>query len=83
MTSDGHDILYNEERVNIAKDIIIGNNVWVTDNVTILKGVKVGNGAVLAINATITKDVPSDSIVIGNPGKIVKENIKWKKELTF
>ena len=83
MTSDGHDILVNGKRVNFAKDIIIGNNVWVTDNVTILKGVTVGDGAVLAINSTVTKDVPKNSIVAGNPATIIKGNVKWQEKLTF
>ena len=83
MTSDGHDILTNGVRINGAKDIVIGNNVWITDNVTVLKGVTVGDGAVLAINSTVTKDVPSNSIVAGNPARVVKEEIEWKETLTF
>lgn len=83
MTSDGHDVYKDDKRINFAKDIIIGDNVWVTDNVTILKGVTVGNGAILAINSTVTKNVPNNSIIAGNPAKVVKEGIEWKETLTF
>ena len=45
-------------------------------------GVRI-NGAILAINSTVTKDVPSNSIVAGNPARVVKEEIEWKETLTF
>jgi len=83
MTSDGHDILCNGKRINFAKDIIIGDGVWIADNVTILKGVTIGNESILGMNSTITRDVPNNVIVVGNPAKIIKENISWTKELTY
>lgn len=83
MTSDGHDIFFDEKKINKGESIIVEENVWIADNVTILKGVKIGKNAVLGINSTITKDVPESSIAAGNPAKIIKENIKWTKELTY
>ena len=55
--------------------IIIGENVWIGENARICKGVTIGNGAIVAANAVVTKNVPANSIVAGNPAKIVKENI--------
>ena len=52
--------------------VIIGNNVWIGDKATILPGVTIGDGAVIAANAVVTKDVPSYSVVGGNPAKILK-----------
>lgn len=55
--------------------IYIGNNVWIGDKATILSGVTIGDGAVIGANAVVAKDVPPYSIVVGNPGRIIK-NIK-------
>lgn len=48
---------------------IIGNDVWIGENVTIMPGVTIGDGAVVATNATVTKDVLPYSIVMGTPAK--------------
>jgi acetyltransferase-like isoleucine patch superfamily enzyme len=53
-------------------DINIGNDVWVGAKSTIMSGVKIGDGSIIGAGTTVTKDVPPYSIVVGNPGKIVK-----------
>ena len=78
MTSDGHPIYHNGIRINPAKDIVIENYVWIADNVTILKGVIIGSGSVVGINSTVVKSISNNSIAVGNPAKVVKENIRWK-----
>lgn len=52
--------------------VIIGKNVWIGDKATILPNVTIGDGAIIGANAVVTKDVPSYSIVGGNPAKILK-----------
>jgi acetyltransferase-like isoleucine patch superfamily enzyme len=84
MTSDGHDILEENKRINQAKDIVLENEVWLADNVTLLKGSYIGKGSVVATNSTVTKEFKEkNTIIAGNPAKIVKQNIKWREELTF
>lgn len=78
MTSDGHPIFQNNIRINNAQNIVIGNNIWIGDNVTILKGVEVSNDSVIGINSVVTKSVPPNTVVAGNPAKVIKENITWK-----
>ena len=53
-------------------DVIIGNDVWIADNVTIMSGVRIGDGAVIACNSHVVKDVEPYSIVGGNPAKFIK-----------
>ena len=51
--------------------VVIGKNVWVGDKATILSGVTIGDGVVIGANCVVTKDVPSYSVVVGNPAKII------------
>lgn len=79
MTSDGHPLFQDGKIINQAKDIVIGNHVWLADNVSILKGVNIGSNSVVGINSTLTKGIPEKSIAVGNPARVVKENIDWKE----
>ncbi|TNH98325.1 acyltransferase [Aeromonas sobria] len=83
MTSDGHDILHHGIRINMARDISIGNHVWLADGVTVLKGVSIGDGAVVGINALLTTNVPGYVVAAGFPAKVIKENIIWREDITF
>jgi acetyltransferase-like isoleucine patch superfamily enzyme len=78
MTSDGHPIYMHNQIINQAKSIIIGNNVWLTDNVTVLKGVTIGEMSIVGINSTLTKSIPAGVVATGNPAIVKKENINWK-----
>ncbi|MCX6076321.1 MAG: acyltransferase [Campylobacterales bacterium] len=78
MTSDGHPIYKDGVRINEAKSITIEDDVWVADNVIILKGVTIGSGSVVGINSTVVKNIPKESVAVGNPAKVVKENITWQ-----
>lgn len=60
-----------------TKPIVIGNNVLIGSKSIILKGVQVGNGAVIASGSVVVSDVPSNTLVGGNPARILKENINW------
>ena len=52
--------------------ITISNNVWIGANSAILAGVHIGEHAIVGAGSVVTKDVPSYSVVVGNPAKIVK-----------
>lgn len=56
----------------IAKPIVIGKNVWIAANVTIIGGVTVGDNAVVAAGSVVTKDVPANTLVAGNPARIIR-----------
>lgn len=51
--------------------IKIGNNVWLGENVTILKNVTIGNNVIIGIGSVVTKDIPSNSIAVGVPAKVI------------
>lgn len=52
--------------------VVIGNNVWIGERSIILKGVRIGNNAVIAAGSVVTKDIPENTVVGGNPAKIIK-----------
>jgi acetyltransferase-like isoleucine patch superfamily enzyme len=53
--------------------VIIGENCWIGSNVTILGGVQIGNGCVIGAGTIVTKSIQANSVVVGNPGRILKE----------
>ena len=59
-----------------AKEIIIGDDVWIGFNATIMKGVTIGNGAIIGANSIITKDVPPYAVVISPQSQ---EIVKYTK----
>jgi acetyltransferase-like isoleucine patch superfamily enzyme len=54
------------------KEVIIGKNVWIGNNVTILKGVHIGDNSIIANGSVVTKSVPLNVIVGGIPAKIIR-----------
>lgn len=56
-----------------CKEIKIGKNVFVGARSIIMKGVTIGDGAVIGAGSVVTKDVPENTIVAGNPARIIKK----------
>lgn len=81
-TGDSHAILNMDgKRVNPAKDITLEDRVWVGHRVLINKGVVLPKGTVVGTGAVVTKPIEDENTVIaGNPARIVKRNIQWKYE---
>lgn len=60
-------------------DTFIGEKCFIGTNAIIMAGVKIGDQVIVGSGAVVTKDVPSNSIVVGNPAKIIKSDIITKK----
>lgn len=80
-TTDSHSIIdvSTKKRTNQAKDITIGNHVWLGYNVSINKGVTIADNSVIAGHSVVTKSVRSNSIAAGIPAKEVKNDISWDR----
>lgn len=60
------------EGLEFAKPIIIEDDVWIGGGVQVCPGVRIGHGAVIGAGSVVTKDVPPNTVVAGNPAKVIK-----------
>lgn len=56
-----------------GKPVTIGNNVWIGGRSVINPGITIGDNVVIASGSVITKNVPANTIVGGNPAKIIRQ----------
>lgn len=63
----------------LKTDTFIGERCFIGANAIIMAGVTIGDEVIVGSGAIVTKDVPSNSIVAGNPARILKTGIKTKK----
>ena len=70
--SEKLDIPPNDRKLHTKGPVIIGNNVHLGENVIILSGVTIGNNVVIGAGSVVTKSLPDNTIVAGNPCKILK-----------
>lgn len=77
-TSDYHNI-YDDNNVLINKNIHIGKHCWIGLRVIILKGVNIADNCIVGACSIITKDIKDKStVVVGNPQRIIKQNVHWE-----
>lgn len=81
--SDGHSIFKQDDsgqiyRSNNAQDIIIGDKIWIAQQVLILKDVVVGDGSVIGVKSLLHKvRCENNSLIVGNPAKRVGAVSSW------
>lgn len=69
------DVLIRNQGHTIG-DIVLGRDCWVGAQVVILGGVTIGDGAVIGAGALVNRNIPSMSIAVGVPAKVVKQRVK-------
>jgi Acetyltransferase (isoleucine patch superfamily) len=76
---DDHHAFLNEqgERINPAKEVIIGDHVWIGLRCTILRGAKIGEGAVIAADSLVGGKINAGTMASGNPARSYSE-VKWR-----
>jgi acetyltransferase-like isoleucine patch superfamily enzyme len=80
--SDSHSIIdtNTNERINHAKNIVIGNHVWIGEAVRILKGSTIEDNSIVGVGSIVTNHIPHNSVAVGIPARVVKNNINWTRE---
>jgi acetyltransferase-like isoleucine patch superfamily enzyme len=76
--SNHHTLLDEKKEKEPTAEVIIEDHVWIGCNSIILKGSKIGSNSVIAAGSIVKGDFPSNSLIAGNPAKIVKVDINWK-----
>jgi UDP-3-O-[3-hydroxymyristoyl] glucosamine N-acyltransferase len=54
---------------------VVGPGCWLAPNVTILESRTIGHDSILGMGAVVLRDVPANSVVVGNPGRRLRDNV--------
>lgn len=68
------------EELPLKGDTVIGNDVWLGQNVTVLPGVHIGDGAVIGSDSVVARDIPPYTIAAGDPCRVIRS--RFDRELT-
>jgi maltose O-acetyltransferase len=63
-------------KTEFAKPISIGNDCWIGGNSIVLPGITIGNGCTIGSGSVVTKNIPDNSLAVGNPAKVIKKLIE-------
>lgn len=50
----------------------IGDNVYIASNATVIGGVKIGNNVIIGAGSVVVKDIPDNSVAVGNPARVIR-----------
>ncbi len=56
----------------VSGSVTLGDNVWVAPNASIRENITIGSDALIGLGTVVIRDVPDNSVIIGNPGKPLK-----------
>lgn len=54
-------------------DTVVGNDVWIGQDVTVMPGVHIGDGAIIAAESVVTRDIPPYHVAGGNPCRVIRK----------
>lgn len=60
------------DRLEAARPIVIGDNVWLGGGVIVCPGVTIGENSVVGAGAVVTRDIPANVVAVGNPARVIK-----------
>ncbi|WHP06718.1 hypothetical protein QLH32_04395 [Acinetobacter corruptisaponis] len=70
------------DRVNPSKNIIIGEHVWLADEVGILPNTSIGEGSIIGTRALAKGNYPNNTLIVGMIAKVVKHDVVWERAHT-
>ena len=83
-TDDAHHIFdgTTHQRINIPKNVIIGNQVWIGYQAVLLAGACIGTGSVVGARAVTSSCFKEHRLIAGCPAKVIRENVCWSRDNT-
>lgn len=57
----------------VARPVLVEDHVWIGGGAILLPGVRIGRAAVVGAGAVVTRDVPANTVVAGNPARVIRE----------
>lgn len=57
----------------VARPIVIEDNVWLGGGAILLPGVRIGRNAVVGAGAVVSRSVPANTVVAGNPARVIRQ----------
>ena len=73
LITSGHPVEPSQRHAFVtAKPIVIERNVWIAAGATVIGGVTIGENSVVAAGSMVTRDVPPNSLVGGNPARVIR-----------
>lgn len=81
----GHPILpsLREQAYQYNMPVKIGKCVWLGAGVIVLPGVEIGDNCVIGAGSVVTKNIPANSVAVGNPCKVIREIGEHDKKYYF
>ncbi|TDC66683.1 sugar O-acetyltransferase [Streptomyces hainanensis] len=61
------------DKLEAARPITLGDNVWLGGGVTVCPGVTIGDNTVVGAGAVVARDLPANVVAVGNPARVVRE----------
>ena len=72
--TSGHPIDFERRNQGLeyAYPIVVGDNVWIGAGVQVMPGVTIGSNVVIGGGSVVVRDIPSDSVAVGNPCRVIR-----------
>ena len=61
------------DKLEAARPITIGDNVWLGGGVIVCPGVTIGDNVVIGAGSVVTRDIPANTIAVGNPARAIRD----------
>ena len=83
-THDSHHIFdcMTHKRINYARNVRIGNKVWIGCDAVLFPGADIGTGSVIGERTVTSSQFGEYVVIAGSPAKVIRENVCWSRDRT-